>query len=68
MKRKEQKLEIQMYFLNTDDNIDISAHSPNKKPGFLIYELFKEKCTENNVVKRVLRAIKRRNDFYLHVY
>ena len=57
-----------MYFLNTDVNIDISAHSPNKKPGFLIYELFKEKCTENNVVKRVLRAIKGRNDFYLHVY
>ena len=33
-----------MYFLDTDVNVDISAHSPNKKTG--------------NVVKRVLRAIK----------
>ena len=30
------------------------VHSPNKKDGFLIYELFKE----SSVVKRVLRAIK----------
>ena len=34
------------------------VHSPNKKHGFLIYELFKEKYTESSVVKRVLRAIK----------
>ena len=34
------------------------VHSPNKKDGFLIYELFKEKYTESSVVKRVLRAIK----------
>ena len=47
-----------MYFLDTDVNVDISAHSPNKKPGFLIYELFKEKCTASNVVKKVFRAIK----------
>ena len=57
-----------MYFLDTDVNVDISAHSSNKKPGFLIYELFKEKCTASNVVKRVLRAIKGWNYFYLHVY
>ena len=57
-----------MYFLDTDVNVDIRVHSSNKKPGFLIYELFKEKCTASNVVKKVFRAIKGWNDFYLHVY
>ena len=47
---------------------DIIAHSPNKKPSFLIYELFKETCTESNVAKRVLGEIERWFTFYLHVY
>ena len=40
-------------FEHSDVKVHISGHSPNKKCGFLIYELFKEKCTESNVVKRV---------------
>ena len=52
-----------MLFEHSDVNVDISAHSPNKKRTFLIYELFKEKCTDSNVVKRVLRAMKGMKQF-----
>ena len=55
-------------FEHSDVNIDTNTHSPNKKCSFLIYELFKEKCTESNVAKRVLRATEEWNNFYLHLY
>ena len=53
---------------HSDVKEDISAHSINKKQGFLIYEDFKEKCTESNVAAIVLRAINGWNNFDLLEY
>ena len=50
----------------SDVKVDTSAQSPNKKLVLLICELFKEKWTESNVVKIVLRAIERLTNFYLN--
>ena len=59
--REKEIKRLKKILVNSIENTDVLfKHSDVKvyvKRGFIINELFKERCTESNVVKRVLRAI-----------
>ena len=59
--REKEIKRLKKILVNSIENTDVLfEHSDVKvyvKCGFIINELYKERCTESNVVKRVLRAI-----------